>query len=182
MTQVGNEKWNITKIEPNWYHGYMNSPDIYVEVDVDLHDTLDWIYTPVPSDAREKVMLLSTNNAPLVKFVYIADPNGTPNSHGALGGNYQLTDGSLLRSRTGWSSREGVINRDYREYMNDELAGITIRYSKYSLMAGYYIYQDYLRNHSCWPSDLHLVRELKFEEEPYWHISTDPDKVVKAPE
>jgi hypothetical protein len=169
----------ITKIEPNWMHGWANPPSIYVHVNGELDD-LEWVYEPLPSDRREKVMLISSNNEPWIRFVYIADPNGQPNQHGGLGGEYKLTDGSILKSRTGWSSREGIINRDYIDELADEVVNITIVRGPYSLRAGYYIYAHDLIDDEAWPDDLYLVRSLKGNNEPVWTISTNPNKVVKA--
>ena len=173
-------EWKVTKIEPEWMLGYANSPGIRLTIEGYEYKQADWIYNPVPYESRENVMLISTNNVPWVRFVFIADPNGNPSNHGALGGEYHLLDGSVFKTRTGWSSREGVINRDYRRYIDDELVGVTLDLGNHRLMAGYAIYQTYLKTHPLWPSDLHLVREEKYSGgEPYWHISTDPNEVVK---
>lgn len=177
----------IERIEPHWYHGFANSPSIhiYLAAPLKLHNggNLEWLYAPVPdATKREKTMLLSTNNAPWVKFVYIDNPDGNPSMDGALGGEYKLTNGEVLNSRTGWSSRSGVLNRNYADFLEDELAEVTLFEPGWSIgWAGFNVYAQYLKNHEKWPRDLYLVREIKFNEEPYWYISTNPTKVVKGP-
>lgn len=177
------EKRKIISIEPNWMFGYGNSPTIKVTVE-SLDADYEWIYKPIPKDENKphaQTMLISTNNAPWVRFVYIDNPDGRPQDHGALGGEYLLTDGTTLKSRTGWSSRAGVINTRYRNYIEEEICDVTV-YTPDSKVgwAGQNIYADYLANHPLFPKDLHLVRTTTYlKEEVYWQISTQPDKVVK---
>jgi hypothetical protein len=170
----------ITKIEPRWNEKYANTPDIIVEVD----EKLSWeevLWDAVPeADQREHTLLLSTNCDPWVRFVYIADPNGHHNSHGALGGPYHMTDGTIFNSKTGWSSRSGVVNRDYSDYLREEIVDVTIRLGQYSLVAGFHCYLSYIRDHPCWPEDLYLIRNEKYlSSEAYWTISCHPDEVRK---
>lgn len=171
---------NITKIEPRWMENWSNSPDIIVEVD----EKIDWdtvLWRAVPDESRrENTMLISTNIEPWVRFVYIADPTGNPEFHGALGGNYRMEDGTEFKSRSGWSSRSGVVNRDFVQYLDDEIVEVTLRFSQYSHLAGFHIYKSALMESEVWPEGCYLVREIKFENEPYWHISTTPDVVTKG--
>src|SRR5687767_6928409 len=99
----------ITKIEANWFHGYANDPTVKIHVDRDIYKEWEWLYEPITiNDVGSNpfpCMLYSDNNAPWVKFVYIDNPDGNPSQHGALGGEYTLYDGSVIKSRTGWSSR-----------------------------------------------------------------------------
>lgn len=172
----------IEEIRPRWYHGYGNMPSIEVVLENDDISRMLWLYTPVPADSRENVMLISTNNDPWVKFVYIDKPDGNPRHYGALGGDYQLTDGSTLKSRTGWSSRAGVINRNYANHIRDYIVDVTVyRPGHNTGWAGFSIYKSYLENHFAWPDDLHMVKVVP-DKEPYWTISTDPNEVVKPKE
>jgi hypothetical protein len=172
---------NITKIEPIWNHGWANDPDIEVHVDGRYaHDA--WLYDIVSGDKDGKsATLLSTNLWPWVRFVAVADKYGKPQYNGALAGEYKLTDGDTYKTTSGWSSRSGVFNRDYIHKMPGEIVGVKVRYpGAYSLMAGMCINAADLVANPAWPRDLHLVRVVKFRNEPYWVISSEPDKVVKG--
>jgi hypothetical protein len=173
---------NIIKIEPRWNEKWANSPEIEVTLDEDI-TKMDWIYEKIPRKEDKpdnQVMLISTNNDPWVKFVYVDDPKGSPTSHGALGGHYTLTDGTVFKSRTGWSSRAGAVNNLYRNRIREELAEVTIYTPGWTCgFAGFNLYHSALTNHELWPKDYYLVREVKFRDEPNWLISAKPDKVVK---
>ena len=172
----------ITKIEPRWNERYANQPDIVVTVDCEMPhwDTFLWLSVP-EYNKRENTMLISANVQPWCKFVYIADPNGRSQDHGALGGDYCMTDGTVFKSRTGWSSRDGVINRDYAKWFGDEITEVTVKTPRGSNWAGYSLKAHYLMNHELWPDGTYLVRNM-VRDEPYWTISTDPLKVVKPNE
>lgn len=172
----------ITDISPKWAIDSSVFSNIVITVDNEeelAHS--NFIYTPVPPDAREKVMLISTNMMPWVRYVYIDDPNGRPGLHGALGSDYKLVDGTILKSRTGWSSRAGVINKKYRYMLMDEIVDVTVKFPTWNIgLAGYAYYASFLRNHPLWPKDLHLVRHTMFaDHEPYWTISTDRYELKK---
>lgn len=171
----------ILEITPRWYHGFTNDPGINVIVDEILpYDS--FVYKNV-NGKPDHTMLISTNNDPWVKFVYIEKPDGRPEQCGALGGKYKLTDGTVLESRTGWSSRAGIINRDFRDELSDEIVEVSIKTKNDSMWwGGFNIYQTHLHNHPKWPVELFLVRTLKFNREPYWNISTDPDSITKPKE
>lgn len=172
----------IVRIEPRWNLQWANTPDI--NVFVDKYERLNYIWRPIPQDARDHVMLISTNQEPWIKFVYIEKPDGRPNLHGALGGDYELTDGDTLKSRTGWSSRAGIINRDYRDFLEDEIVEVTVYEPESRVgMAGFSLYVNYLLEHPAFPREYHLVREIKFKgNEPYWTFSVDPLEVRKPNE
>lgn len=186
----------ITKIQPNWMHGYGNRPEINVYVDqVHPHDS--FIYDIVPSRSAQKaanrarikklvqagyeVMLISTNNTPWTKFVYIENPSGDPQYYGALGGEYKLTSGNTFKTRTGWSSRASVINRDHPDYLPNEITEVTVyETSKVSGWGGFNLDVQYLQHHELWPKGCYLVREVDSDGEIKHTISVEPDKVVKA--
>lgn len=177
----------ITKIEPRWNHQWANSPDISITMDSDPFREWEWLYKKIPrtEDERKNVFLLSTNNWPFVRFVHIGDPDGNPTYNGALGGTYKLDTGETFESRSGWSSRVGVVNTVYRDWISDELADVsTFTPSfKYTAIHGLCISKDYLMNHPAWPKGCHLVRDTTYlQNEVYWHISAQPDKVVKPPQ
>lgn len=184
----------ITKIEPNWMRGYGNRPEINVYIDqVHPHDS--FIYDIVPRRTAPKtanrvnlpghnIMLISTNHTPWTKYVYVDDPDGNPSYHGALGGEYKLTSGNTFKTRTGWSSRSSVINRDYRTYLPNEITEVTVYENKgyYSAgWGGFNLDVQYLQHHELWPKSCYLVREVDSHGEIKHTISVDPDKVVKAP-
>jgi hypothetical protein len=169
---------NIIKIEPVWNLKWANDPDIKVYVDAPYPRDV-WEWQKIPADTDKNFMLLSTNYDPWVKFVYIADPSFDAIRGGALGGEYKLTNGEVLKSRSGWSSRAGVINRDYINLLADEIVDVILMTPEYKTgLAGMNIYYKDLVSHPCWPEGLHLVRKL-WNKEPVWTISTDPRKVVK---
>ncbi len=171
----------ILEIKPRWYHGFGNSPGIEIIVDKMLPFD-SFVYKNV-DEKPDHTMLISTNNDPWVKFVYIADPNGSPTTNGALGGTYKLDDGTEFKSRSGWSSRASAINKHYRDHLYDEIVEVSIKTGKDSIWwAGFSVYQTHLYNHPNWPLDLYLVREITSygSGEPHWTISADPDKVVKG--
>lgn len=173
----------ILAIKPRWMHGYANSPEIEVIVDKrPAYESFIWRACPDPH-ARRKTMLISTNQSPWVKFVYIDNPEGAPQYHGALGGDYTMQDGTVFKSRSGWSSRAGVINDKYRTYISGEICEVVLYEPGQKIgLAGFHIYALYLRNHPKWPKDLHLVREKRFSDLEIYHtISIDPNKVVKPP-
>lgn len=185
--------FDILEIRPRWMHEYANDPDVEIVVR-GLHQFQwhNWLYQPDPIDARKNVMLVSTNNWPWCRFASIdSEPQGNPTYHGNAGGEFHIADrqnnptGEVFKSRTGWSSREGVVNTMYRHLIPSELAGCIVYNaedkSKYRVgMAGYYISADYLKEHPLFPKDLHLVRQLKFaDKEVYWTISTSPDAITK---
>lgn len=178
----------ITGIEINWHHGYGNSPTVVVNVDTRLrHDTFEYQCVPNnDNDKRSNVMLISTNNDPWVKFVYIDDPEGRPQYHGALGGDYKLTDGTVFHSRTGWSSRASVLNTkpEYSSLLRSHITEVTLRTddeTSYSLWAGYSCYVNHLKEHSLWPKDVYLIRDNNDKEFQY-SPSVDPNNIVKAQE
>ena len=186
--------FEITEIRPKWMHGYANSPDIEVEVrGLSNFKWEDWLYMPDPQAQRKNVMLVSTNNWPWCRFAYIGnEPQGNPTYHGNCGGEYHIANhdnvptGEVFRSRTGWSSREGVVNVAYRHLIPGEIAGVIIYNAdedgmdrKYRTgMAGYAIDAQYLRSHAKWPEGLHLAREVK-RNEVYWTISTSLGEITK---
>lgn len=173
----------ITKIEPEWYHRYANSPKVKIHTDQNLH-ALEWIYKAVPDQsARKNTMLLSTNNWPWCKFVSITNPEYDPIRGGALGGEFKMSDGTVFVSRSGWSSRAGVLNNRYADFLPGEILEPSIRMPPYDMLwAGFAISAEYVRDHPKFPKDLYLVRFIQFEVEPYWTISIDPKEVKKPDE
>lgn len=170
---------NIIGIEPQWNLGYSNSPEIVVSIDCDVPLTEDCVWVK-DYDGDRDITLITTTFAPFVRFVHIEDPNGDPLRFGALGGAYRLEDGTVLRSRSGWSSRVGVINLRHNHLLPDELAGVTIRTREGGHLGGWSLSAKALAGHPLWPEGCYLVRELLFrDDEPYWHISTSEDRVTK---
>lgn len=194
----------VTKIEPNWMHGYGNKPEIVVTVDEALpHDR--FIYNVErpntfakgnkPGGMVRNVMLVSTNQAPWVRFVFVDNPEGDPSYYGALGGTYTLVDGSTFETRTGWSSRCSVVNSKYANLLRhsgsvpEHVTEVTVAvprpnsphpHAKPSLWAGYYLEVNYLRNHPLWPKDCYLVCTVRDDGEINYNINADPVRVVKA--
>jgi hypothetical protein len=173
----------ITKIGVNWYHGYANSAQLEVTVDK-LPEHKDFIYQPTTDWEKDPVMLISQNLAPWVKFVYIANRNGQSQFDGALGGDYKLTNGQVLKSRTGWSSRSGVINRDYAEWIPDDIMEPTVIVpldgGKYpSRWAGFAIVAKYIREHPMWPKGLYLICSKSERGEINYTPSIHPTKIEK---
>jgi len=170
----------IHSIDVRWHHGYGNMPEMVVTVSK-LPPRDAWIYNPIPVEDGRARFLLSTNQWPWSRFVLIRDPNGSPNLHGALGGEYRLIDGSTLMSRTGWSSREGVVNSLFRNYVPDDLlAPVTVEVAKGYKWHGYYIGVGYLRNHALFPEGIYLVRDEKADGEVTYYPSVHPERVEKA--
>jgi hypothetical protein len=172
----------ITDIKPRWNFGYANSPDIEITVNCDLHADFEWLYEKTPHDATEKFWLISTNVEPWVRFVWVDVPDGDARLHGALGGDYKLTDGTICKTRTGWSSRSGVYNRDHVTHPFNEVAECFVRFAERQVtFAGFYIEAAYLEAHDKFPRDCHLVRERKYQglSEIYWTISTERGEVIK---
>jgi hypothetical protein len=173
----------ILEVRPRWNHGYANLPDIDCVVDevINWHDLI-WI--PVPDEtAREKTMMISQSHAPWVSFVYIDDPHGSPTMHGALGGNYKMPDGSIFHSRSGWSSRCGVLNTKYCEFLEDEIVDVTVRSVHGGAMLGGF--SIYLSHITPLVNDLGLFMVMYKPsyavDERSWHISIDPHEVKKPP-
>lgn len=187
MTSFSPNKLDNLLVEPRWFHGYANDPAISLITGptprpnsyiypTRYFDGYEWLYDSFPKspvDLTKNVMLISKNNAPWVRFVFVENPTGNPQFHGALGGEYKLTDGSVFKTRTGWSSRDGVINRDYRHYLDDEIVDVAVD----NLVS--HIYATPLKEHIERTTPYYLVRHIKFNDEPYWTISTHPTKVVK---
>ena len=171
---------NIVKIEANWYHGYANSPQLDITVDHGMPKFDEWIYQATSDPTVDPVMLVSKNFDPWVRFVYIADRTGNPSLEGALGGTYHLDDDTTLESRTGWSSRAGVINKNFSDYIPGEILepGLNQQDSGFR-WAGYAITADYIKQHELWPEDLYLIRNVSDSGEITHTPSIDPDEVVK---
>jgi hypothetical protein len=168
----------ITKIEPVWYHGFANRPGIDVAVNKDIFVEWEWIYEPIPRDKRENVFLLSYNNWPWVRYVYIADPTGDPTRHGALGGEYKLTDGTVLKSKSGWSSRASVVNSKYTGILDDVITEVGVALPGRAIkFAGLNLPVTYLEDHPLFPEGLFMVPDTLSE--PAWYISTSPGEVTK---
>jgi hypothetical protein len=173
----------IVSLNVRWMHGYANKPGFEAIVnEIPARDS--WVYESI--EDPQGWMLISTTNRPWYRFVYIEKKhiNGHPNRGGALGGSYRLTDGSVLESRTGWSSREGVVNTDYRGHIGGELVDVPIKSKeeaerKYaSFFAGHYVEVDALRPHL--PEGVYLVKDPTYlDGEVYWCPSVDPYQVVK---
>lgn len=125
---------------------------------------------PTLQDWREEgnIFLLSTNLNPWIRYVSIADPKGSPTSHGALGGTYKLTDGTVFNSRTGWSSSDSQVNKLFRDFVPEHSYIIDVTLveprpddSKYTYpmrWAGYALTIDHLdelyraSDNSLWPT------------------------------
>lgn len=169
----------IEKIEVEWWKGYGNSPELVVYVDKLLSQD-DFLYFPVEgSISVPPVFLLSTNNHPWYRFVYVDEkPNGDPSLHGALGGMYKLTDGTVFKTRTGWSSRAGVVNKRYREHLDSELIEPTVVDPTGFHWAGYAHAVSELLHNDLFPKGVYLVRDER-NGEPRWTPSVDPNEVVK---
>lgn len=167
------------KVEIDWMQRWDNDPRVIITPEkwTDGHSDdprdLEFRYRKFDNG----MMIAETE--PWVKFVYVDDPNGDPRCHGALGGDYTLLDGTVFHTRTGWSSRAGVINRDYREYIQDGIVDVTLRYGPYTALAGYAIHSRTLAGYM--PKGVYLNRVIKFKDEPYWIPSVDPH-VIKKPE
>lgn len=174
----------ITEIKPRWNFGYANSPDIEVSVNCDLHKDFEWLYEKTPHLATEKFWLISRNNYPWVRFVWVDVPDGEPQLHGALGGEYKLTDGTICKTRTGWSSREGVYNRDHAESVGKEVTEVFVRMPERNVtFAGFYIVGEYLEAHDLFPyPECYMVRKVSDTNEITWTISTMINDVVKPNE
>jgi hypothetical protein len=172
----------ILEVSVDWYWGYGNQPALRAIVDLMPKEGLpEFIYQAIPDERG--TMLISKNNAPWHRFVYVehAGREGQPQLYGALGGEYRLTDGSVFKTRTGWSSREGVINARYREYIEDELVDCPIRLHHESGGLVAFVSRSYLDGKL--PEGVHLIRDdgLYLGNEVYWIPSIDPDEVIKAP-
>jgi hypothetical protein len=172
----------ILKIGVNWYHNWANAPQLEVTVD-ELPKHEAFFYQATSDWEKDPIMLISRNVEPWIKFVYIANRDGKAQYDGALGGDYKLTNGEVLHSKTGWSSRAGVINQRFAEWIPDDILEPTVivEGGKYpSRWAGFAIVAKYIREHPLWPEDLYLICEKRFESEIYYTPSIDPVKVVKA--
>lgn len=175
--------YEITEINPRWNHKWANDPDVEVTVSEDITKTLEWLYRKVPEDADKNYWLISTNNFPWVRFVYVANPDGRPQDHGALGGDYKLEDGTILHTNTGWSSRPSVYNRDFAENVGKEVVDVRLRVPGwYSAFAGFYINGEYLEALDKFPRNCYMVRISRPNGETRWVISSTPNKVVKPDE
>lgn len=126
--------------------------------------------------------LLSTNLDPWVKFVAIADPKGNPQMHGALGGEYKLanTNGEIFKSRTGWSSHAGDINKRYLDYLprKEPVVEVVLYDPRYKTgWAGYNIsitaLEDLYKNSTLWPRLSNGDKVELIEEDSYWSPSAD---------
>lgn len=172
---------NITKITINWNWGYMNQPQILAEVDEVLPQD-QYTYQPIPAEGG--TFYLSGNNTPWYRFLFVETEaeEKNPQLYGALGGEYNLTDGSVLKTRTGWSSREGIVNTRYRDHVRDCLVDVPIRTSdKGVYLAGNYVEQGFLRSHPLWPQDIYLIKTTDWlAGEVYFIPSIMPGEVVKA--
>lgn len=165
---------SIIKTSVNWFHGYANSPTLEVYVDDEMPPQSEYVYSIDRNDSGGG-MLISTNKHPWVRFVYIDNPTFDPIRGGALSGEYKLEGGSILRTRSGWSSRAGVLNRDY----NTRIIEVTVITPGGTRWAGYALDVDWLLENVELPEGVYLVREARFNEEPYWIPSVDPNEVKK---
>jgi len=166
----------ISSIEVNWMLGWANSPSLKVHVDKAIPHS-EFVYNKFPPTAKEKFWLLSnTEQHPWYRFVWVDKPDGNPTYHGALGGEYKLTNGEVCKTRTGWSSRPGVVNREFKDFLSYELVDVSLyEAGKITGWAGYYLAVDvalrgYIANHCDW----YLVREVRDNGEIVWTPSVDP--------
>lgn len=169
----------IKEIRIDWHWGYANQPSVKAIVDEDPM-SLEWVYKDIPDERG--TMLISRNNSPWYRFLFVERDaeKGDPQFHGALGGAYRLEDGSTLKTRTGWSSRAGVVNTQFRDYIYGTLVEVSIGTDR-PLWAGFYCEHDYLTDHPLWPEDVYLVMTRRWlKGELYWIPSVDEFQVVKA--
>jgi len=173
---------NITKIDINWNHGWANAPQVEITVDGKMPEPSEWIYQATTDWENDPTMLISRNFDPWVRFVYISKRDGQAQFDGALGGDYRLTNGEVLKSRTGWSSRASVINVKYSTFIPDDILEPTLIIpSKYGAMkwAGYAVTAKYIREHELWPKDIYLVIDNRRNDEVHYAPSIDPTEVRK---
>ncbi len=169
----------ITNIGVNWYHGYANSPQLEITVDRNMPKFEEWIFQATTDYKVDPVMLISQNFDPWVKFVYISDRNGNPSLNGALGGKFKLTTGEVLESRSGWSSRAGVINKSYQKFIPGAILEPTVLTPDGFRWAGFAILAKYVGQHELWPEGIYLVPEVSNSSELTFTPSVDPNVVVK---
>lgn len=170
----------IQSIDVRWHHGYGNLPELEVTVD-ELPEIDSWIYTGILIEEGKANFLISKTYWPWVRFVLIRDPEGSPNLHGACGGHYRLVDGTVYHSRTGWSSREGVVNTVFQDFIpNSILAPIVVEATKGYKWHGYYCSAEYLAEHPKFPKGVHLIRDEKYDGEISYYPSVHPDRIEKA--
>lgn len=176
-------------VEVNWFQGYGNNPEFIVNTpDRPAHQ--DFVYEVIHHAEGE--FLLSTNLDPWVKFVYVTDRDGQPQYHGALGGAYKLVPTPLdpepiYRTRTGWSSRAGVINcYFYPEYLRKRIVDVALNDTspKGFKWAGYAVYIDWLEELVGNYNDTHeeyiyIVKQTKPDGEVCYYPSIHPHQVRK---
>lgn len=182
---MNNHEPKITDISVNWWHGYGNSPSLNVVVENgSLPKFEDFEYEAISLGENGGTFLLSTNLWPWVKFVMIdhGAENGNPSYHGALGGNYRLSDGSTFKTRTGWSSNSGSVNRNFQKYLQgaSHIMEVSVyEEGRVTGWAGYNLSVDYLREHPLFPANVYLVQNLTHTTFGWYNPSISETEVVK---
>jgi hypothetical protein len=168
--------------EVEWFEQYANMPHFRLSGPL---PECEWLYENVEPNDKGGGFLLSHNNFPWVRFVYIDDPKVGPPMGGALGGEYKLTSGTTIKSAGGWSSRAGVINKRFADTIGDEIVECSIknddrRFAPY--MAGYALQvNSAILLLEAFGNPFFLTRVERFKDmEPNWVPSIDRYEVVKG--